>query len=290
MADALAPVVEPLGRAFVKYDEASTVQKTKTVPKAIIAAYDILKPLHELHASLSFTRVAVQECIHKLYEKFKNIDKWRLNDADYEGWHLAMTRRIMNLCRATSQGVKKSRGSKKLPDWIAGLPWSQGGDSANEDESDEEADGDGDDSANEDEGDKEGDKEGEGDKKKDGAKKKANVLDTSLREMAKRKARLQQAISKADNIVVAITQNDAAWSWAANPQNLGKVQSALTATREKIAANQCSDLMLGEVPQLKKKFEGGHLVTMCKNFADMEAEIAALEKIVNTVWTRHQIQ
>jgi len=48
---------------------------------------------------------------------------FKLKESEAEDYYETMTRRVMNICRAVSQGIAKSKNSKAKPPWLAALPW-----------------------------------------------------------------------------------------------------------------------------------------------------------------------
>ena len=47
---------------------------------------------------------------------------FKLKESEAEDYYETMTRRVMNICRAVSQGIAKSKSSKTKPPWVATLP------------------------------------------------------------------------------------------------------------------------------------------------------------------------
>lgn len=116
-AHLISPICAQKGKVWVKYDEAETVGKTKTLPALIHDSHDLLDILHGGSSSFNFVRSVVKEGI-KLEEK-KHRDTWKLKEDLREDYYETMTRRVMNLTRAVSQADRKDN----LARWVLELPW-----------------------------------------------------------------------------------------------------------------------------------------------------------------------
>eukprot|EP00969_Alexandrium_andersonii_P001127 50981-Alexandrium_andersonii.AAC.1 len=117
LATALNGVVAPLGRSWLKYSEEEVTAKAKTDPPAIMKALPVLVALQALHAQLSFKRSDVAAACGLLLEMNGEDTKWKVDPASKADYIETMARRVMNICRATTQGAVK--GAK----WAQQLPW-----------------------------------------------------------------------------------------------------------------------------------------------------------------------
>ena len=116
-ADLLEPICQRKGKIWVKYDEAATVTKTKTLPNLIKESHDLLEVLQEGDPKFNYVRSVVREGIELIEKKFRS--EWNVKDDHREDYCETMTRRLMNLMRAVSQAERKP----DLPAWVRSLPW-----------------------------------------------------------------------------------------------------------------------------------------------------------------------
>ena len=106
-------------RSFLQYDEAEKTQQAKTDPQRIADAAPLLAVLHDLHSGLSFPKSVVTNALEILIKENASVPEWSLKPEHIQDYKLTMCRRILNLCRCTSQGMVKHPGCK----WVQNLPW-----------------------------------------------------------------------------------------------------------------------------------------------------------------------
>ena len=101
------------------------------------------------------------------------------------------------------------------------------------------------------------------------------------------KTTLSQATQKAEMIVGAVESGLAEWQWADNLQNCGLVKEYLAKMKAAVASSGAAELVLADVAQLKRKHDAAHIVSLCCRFKELTTMIQELEKVVGTVWRRH---
>ena len=114
-ADLMAPVAQK--RSWLRYDETKKCSAAATLPKLIGEQHAVLEKLHE--GGLIYKRSVVKDGVKLLAERMD----FKLKESEAEDYYETMTRRVMNICRAVSQGVSKSKNSNTKPPWVAALPW-----------------------------------------------------------------------------------------------------------------------------------------------------------------------
>jgi len=121
LAQALAPVVFPLGRSWLRYDDHNIPGKAKLNVDQIAQAHDILDMLHQHQANLSFTRKVAETVVRELLHQFQEHTAWKCREDDVDNYVVTLTNRFCNICRAVSQGEVKHPECS----WVSAVPWRQ---------------------------------------------------------------------------------------------------------------------------------------------------------------------
>ena len=104
-------------RSIICYDEAERVEGAKIDKKAIEAATPVLVKLQAVMPTLAFKRSTMAGAL--LY--VAKVKKYEFRDEEEKrDWHTTMTRRFMNVCRATSQSMNTDWGRRLFP-WLNGV-------------------------------------------------------------------------------------------------------------------------------------------------------------------------
>eukprot|EP00969_Alexandrium_andersonii_P187071 8266367-Alexandrium_andersonii.AAC.1 len=116
LAQAIASVAPK--RSCLVYDETATMQKCKTDPQLIRDAHPLLSALHSLHEPLSFNKNAIREAVLLLVNERAGDVAWAVAPQDAEDYLETICRRIVNICRAIRQEIKKHSSCA----WVRQLP------------------------------------------------------------------------------------------------------------------------------------------------------------------------
>ena len=104
-------------RSIIRYGESERVDGARIDKKAIEAAMPVLVKLQAAMPTLKFKRSTVFSGLQYVAA----VKKYEFRDEEEKrDWHITMTRRFLNLCRATSQCLHTDWGRQLFP-WLAGV-------------------------------------------------------------------------------------------------------------------------------------------------------------------------
>ena len=116
--EGLAVHLRPFAKkALLDYDAAPRAQDSDTDSVKIVNAKEFVGALHDACPELAFKRTVVRAALGIIVEE-KNTS-WGWSKSLCKDYIETNTNRIMNISRATSQGLQ----DKKRPEWVAKLPW-----------------------------------------------------------------------------------------------------------------------------------------------------------------------
>ena len=105
---AITPVITPLGRTFLRYDESKLAQEAKCDPVKILKNKVLLSALHSIQPNLIFTKSVFKQCLARVIEtNSPDNPEWALRPEDQEDYLETMSFRMFNLCHHVSQAVIK---------------------------------------------------------------------------------------------------------------------------------------------------------------------------------------
>lgn len=107
IVDVLRPFAEK-SKNWIKYDEAPTVNASKTMPELLQKYAGIIEALHSVSNNMCFTRSSVKTAVATLYSEMS--DAWGIDPAHKNEYIETMTRRVVNMCRVVNQAqVKRNK-------------------------------------------------------------------------------------------------------------------------------------------------------------------------------------
>ena len=121
-------------------------------------------------------------------------------------------------------------------------------------------------------------------------KKQKTQVDQALIDMQKLRARVLNFTGKARSMITSITSGQESWEWAANDQNLGKLQEFLGQVDADIASRGVEQLMHCESKVLKSKRETAEIINMCHQFSGLQPSVAQLESQYNKMLKHHHAE
>ena len=116
-------VAEKHGKNFVSWhDAADSSQRAQMLhgKTGIEGHYDIAKALIALKPGLAFSKPDVKQVLWKVHESQVAAAAlgWPERKSEIDQWLAETLNRIRNMTRAIGQGLLKSKGNKKKPDWV----------------------------------------------------------------------------------------------------------------------------------------------------------------------------
>ena len=118
--DGLVALLSPhvTGVSWIRYDEASKVQKSNTDASLIQPHIEFIEDVHEVAPNLSLNKVPCQVAFRQIFEK-KGFDRVIPGEDMKEDWVMTMTMRVRNMLRATQQACRQS----PPPSWTLAFSW-----------------------------------------------------------------------------------------------------------------------------------------------------------------------
>ena len=98
---------------------------------------------------------------------------------------------------------------------------------------------------------------------------------------------LQNVQSSGTNLVDLIN-NDAAWSWAKNEQNVGQLEKALKTLRGEMKDATIGQVMASSQQQLKMAWGASTLSAKLGTFMGIKGSVDAVDKEITKLWKRHK--